>query len=64
MIENIIDELKNFKQLPKPQQLQQAIADRLQVALKNYYKDLEKKFEQYNNYMQTNMIRAAKSIIK
>ena len=64
MIQDIINELKDFKQLPKAQQLQQAISDRLQVALKSYYQDLEKKFEQYNNYMQTNMIRAAKSIIK
>lgn len=64
MLQDIIIDLQNIQPQPKAAILQKAISDRLQLALKNYYEDLVNKFEQYNNYMQTDMIRAAKAIIK
>lgn len=64
MIKDIISDIKVAAKENKHDLFTRLIDERLQLALKTYYKDLNSKFEQYTNYIETNTLLAAKKLIR
>lgn len=64
MLIDIINDLKNLPKEKPNQLLERLITERLQLALNIYYNDLNKKFTVYDNFIETNVIKAAKTLIK
>ena len=64
MILDIINDLKVKGKENKHELFARLVDDRLQLAIKAYYKDLNSKFEQYTNYIESNALAAAKKLIK
>lgn len=64
MIQNILKEIKTAMEVNPKVLFAKLIQERLQLALVNYYADLNSKYELIENQAENNSIRVMKKLIK